>query len=198
MATKAKTKHFWIGATLGIFGLAAGIYVLANVGATFYRINHNQSLTEYAADAIQYLIINTSGESDYFIPNNNLTEWLSFKNAADTYLTDIDVTAMPIRRIISTASSYNANMESVDLVETWYETANDYCQNDSATDNSSRWAALLWGYNGNRYLPQPVIANGVSYINRYGNPLFTAIGNNIVSETLANAVGVGVLGAWTG
>ncbi|MBU1037285.1 hypothetical protein KKF32_04680 [Patescibacteria group bacterium] len=194
---KFKLKKFWPIIVIVL------LFILVSVGYAYYaesyRINRGENIIVDAVDTLRYRVFNLSSILDYFIPHKTLEEWSAFKGSVESgSLSDLEIQRIYPLRIVVTNTQHNGNFESIDPNKTWWESANDFCQDDVNTDDNSQWAALLWGYSGGeRYLPQQVIYKDYEYVNSGGGTLFIATGDNQVSENLSNSVS-GYYYVWTG
>ncbi|MBU1037284.1 hypothetical protein KKF32_04675 [Patescibacteria group bacterium] len=186
MKFKSKLKKFWPIIVIVL------LFILVSVGYAYYaesyRIDRGQNILIDAVDTLRYRVFNLSATLDYFIPHRTLEEWSAFKQAVESgSLSDLELERYDNLRIVISDNWLTGNLEDRDPNKTWWESANDFCQDDPTTDDNSRWAALLWGYSGGSpYLPQKVIYDVHNYVKSNGQPLFTADGDNQVPTTILN------------
>lgn len=135
--------------------------------------------------------------------NGNFTGSLAiYSNDPDgTYITSLRGIVYSGLRIVVTNSATTGNIQqyvSGHLSEWWYG-ADKFCQDDSATDDSSNWRALLWGRNASGYyLPQSIILSGQNYVNFDNENLFTASADNVVPDVLSHPVTNSLFKVWSG
>jgi len=91
----------------------------------------------------------------------------------------------PVKRIIATQNNHDGNFEDDDLGQPWWQSADNFCQDDPATASSSgTWKALMW----NPQVRTGIIHEGVTYVNYLNEVVFVAASDDDVPRSISHAV----------